>query len=612
VAARGARVVTGIARRVLSGILAGALAVGPLAGGLRAQGAMTRADYEACQVGDEAGFRAAIEAITVKALQKGLAGIDFPAIVAEEWRRAGLDDIIDKRVDISVAEVKDQSSWGTLLQSLANREKAQQLATAVAERVYRSDAVKTGLETLAENVGKSLGRQIEIATIDAAQPAMQCLQAFLGPRYGSTVARAVSATADKEFLDPSKSATAPIGTGSVLAEGGEGIAGAVVLMVRRQLANMASRIGQRLVGSVLSRLVSVAAGGVGLVLIAKEMWDLRHGVMPIISNEMKSRDTKDKVREELARTLSEQIGDHVREIGAKTAERIADVWRDFRRAHAQVLDLAERNEGFRKFVDTTRPDLLPRLDEMVALVLAEESEAGVLRRLADGTLHQIVNVVPMPGVQIAREVRSVEVALKWVALADASLPRVIEHELHRRARPETFSKASLARILSVDDRIAVTRLASLTPSARETLFEISANDLRALGRALTEGELDTLASYLTGLSSGPRERILKAVAQNPGRMQVLASSRVRDAIIGSQDQAAAVAMMLRADSGFDPQRLQEDVRLVLDGKVKPVLMWDRHPVAVYGAGVLLLLVLLILRRLFSSGKPRIRTAKPEA
>ncbi len=562
---------------------------------------MTRADYESCQGGDEAKFRTAIEAITVKALQHGLTGIDFPAVVAAEWRKGGLDEIIDKRVDIAVTEVKDETSWGKLISSLANREKAQELATAVAERVYRSDAVKTGLEMLADGVGREIGKQIEIATIDAAQPAMQCLQAFLGPRYGSTVARMVTSGADKEFLDPAK-AQAPIGAGSVLAEGGEGIAGAVVLMVRRQLANMAARLGQRLVGSVLSRLVSVVAGGIGVVLIAKEIWDLRHGVMPIIASEMKSRETKDKVKEELAATLSDQIGEHLKEIGAKTAERIVDVWQEFRRAHAKVLDLAERNAAFRAFVDTTRPDHLARLDEMTALILAEESEAGVLKRLADGTLQQIVNVAPPATLQIARESRSVDAALQWSGLAGDALPRVIEHELHRRAKPESFTRASLARILAIDDRIAVTRLASLSPSARETLFEIGGNDLRALGRALTEGELDTLASYLTGLGAGPRERILRAVAQNPGRMQVLASVRVRDAIIGSSDQAAAVAMMLRADRGLDPQRLHEDVKLVLEGKVKPVLLWDRHPMAVAAAGFIGLLLLLILRRLFSSGR----------
>jgi hypothetical protein len=611
-------------RGVLSCLLAAVLALAPVGSAARAQGLgqspraqgaqgpgaqiMTRADYEACQAGDDAKFRAAIEVITVKALQRGVANIDFRAVVDDEWRRGGLDEIIDKRVDIAVAEVREETSWGRLIQSLANKDKAQELATTVAERVYRSDAVKAGIEALAEGVARAIGKQVELATIDAAQPATQCLQAFLGPRYGATVARLMTSGAEKEFLDPGK-ASATIGTGAVLTESGEGIAGAIVLLVRRQLANMASRVGQRIVGSVLSRLVSVVAGGVGVVLIAKEIWDFRHGVMPIIAGEMKSRDTKDKVKDELARTIAEQINEHLREIGAKTAERIVDLWQEFRRAHAKVLDLAERNEVFRRFVDTTRADNLPRLDEMVGLLLGEESEAGVLKRLADGTLHQIVNIAPPASLQIARETRSVDNALKWTALAGNALPKVIEHELHRRTRPDSFSAATLSRILALDDKIAVSRLAALTPAARATLFELDGAELRTLSRALAETELDTLASYLTGLAAAPRERILKAVAQSPGRMQILASARVRDAIIGSRDQTAAVAMMLRPSTGLDIPRLQEDFRQVLDGRVQPLLLWDRHPIAVSALGVLALIMLLMVRRLFSGG--RRRAAQPQ-
>ena len=589
-----------LSRRAISIVLAISVAIGQSALPLRAQ-VTSRSDYEACQAGDETAFKAAVEGITVKALQRGVAGLDFNAVVADEWRRGGLDEILDKRVDIAVSEVKDETSWGKLIQSLANREKAQELATAVAERVYRSDAAKTGLETLATGVGKQVGKQIEIAVLDAAQPAMQCLQAFLGPRYGATVARVVTQGASKEFLDPAKAA-APIGTGAVLAETSEGLAGAVVLMVRRQLANMASRLGQRLVGSVLSRLVSVVAGGIGVVLLAKELWDLRHGVMPIIASEMKGKETKDKVKEELARSISEQINEHMKEIGSQTADRIVEVWQDFRRAHAKVLELAERNAKFRRFVDTTNADHLPRLDEMVAIVLADESEAGVIKRLDDGTLHQIVNLAPQPAVQIAREVRSVDTALKWAALAGEGLPKVIDHELHRRTKPEQFTKTTLDRILALDDRIAVARVASITPSAREALLEIDGKDLKLLARALAENELESLAGYLTGLPKEPRERILKAVAQNPGRMQILASARVRDAILGSGDQSLAVTMMLRNDSGFDLTRFQEDLHSVLDGKVKPVLLWDRHPLAVGGAGILALILLLMLQRIFSTGR----------
>ena len=100
--------------------------------------------------------------------------------------------------------------------------------------------MKKALEALAAGVGKEIGKRIELATVDTAGPATQCMQAFLGPRYGATVARIVGDDAGKEYGVDAVKGTAQVSTGQVLAEGTEGMAGTVVLVVRRQLANMAA------------------------------------------------------------------------------------------------------------------------------------------------------------------------------------------------------------------------------------------------------------------------------------------------------------------------------------------------------------------------------------
>lgn len=569
---------------------------------------ISRADYDTCRAQDEAAFRTAIEAITVKALQKGTASIDYKALVADEWRKGGLDEIIDKRVDLAVAEVRAETSWANLLSSLADTDQAQKLAVAVAERVYRSDAIKSGIEGLANGVGNAVGKSIEYASIDAAGPALMCLQAFLGPRYGTAVSRAVVADAGKEFgLDPSKSGV-DVSPGAMLRQSSDGITGAAILLVRRQLAGLAQRVGARLAGSVLSRLVSVAAGGVGLVLIAKDIWDLRHGVMPIIANEMKAADNKAKVKDELAVTIAEQIGEHVKEIGTKSADRVVEIWQEFRRNHAKVLDIAERNEPFKRFVDGVKPESLARLDEVVGLLLPAEGEPGVLKRLDDGSLNMAVNALPVAAMDIARDTRSIDAAIRWHGLAGANLGGVIEHELHKRSTPDAFTTASLNRLFAVGDKQAITRLASVSREARDTLFALDAAELKSLAKSLSDGELATLARYLSGLQQQPRERVLRAVAATPQTMQVLAVERVREAIISSRDQNAAVDMMLRSGS-FDPVAIWRDVEMVLDGRVNPLLLWDRHPMVVGAAGVVAVFFALFLMRLF---RPRRRVAKAAA
>jgi nitrogen regulatory protein PII-like uncharacterized protein len=572
---------------------------------VRAAAPISRTEYEACQARDEQGFRRAVEALTLKGLETGLANLDYRAIVADEWRRGNLDDIIDRQVDEAIGQVRDESSWFQLWSTLASRERAQELATTAAERVYRSDAIKKAIEQLAAGVGKEIGKRIELAVLDTAGPATQCMQAFLGRRYGATVAGVVSTDAGKEYsIDPAK-AGAQVTTGQVLSESSGGIAGTVVLVVRRQLANMAARIGQRVIGSILSRLVSVVAGGIGLVLIAKDIWDFRHGVLPIVATEMKSKATKDKVREEIAKTISEHIGESLKEISDKTAERVVEIWLEFRRAHAKVLEFADRNEAFKRFLDTIRPSDLPRLDEVVALVLASEGEAGVTRRLADGTLNVSVTALPPAALDIAREARSLETALKWSAVAGTSLPKVAEYEIHRRTTPDTFTKAGLQRLLALEDRLAITRLAALQPAVRESLFELDSGAVVRLARNLDETQLDSLSRYLTGLEKGPAQRVLSAVAQAPVRMAELASPRVRDAIIASRDQSAAVSMMLQVASVPDPGAVIAHTRLVLDGRISPILLWEKHGIVLGAAAVLMLMLLLILKRLLFGTRPRV-------
>lgn len=587
---------------VLLMALACTVAVFPL-GSAADAAQMSREDYEACQTSDEATFRKAVEVIIAKALADNVATVDFTALVSDHWRDGNIDQIVDDRVDLAVAEVRDETSWGNLIKSLGSKDKAQELATAVAERVYRSEAMKAALERLAIGVARDIGRRLELATSDAASPALSCLEAYLGPRYGKAVASFVTSDDKTGLTAAGDTGAATVTGGDVLQQSTGGITGVAILVLRRQMANLARRLGQRLVGTVLSRLVSTAAGGVGLVLIAKDIWDLRHGVLPIIADEMKSPSTKQKVREELATALSEQIREHVNEIAVSSSEQVVGIWQTFRRAHAKVLELAETNEGFKAYLNSLAVKQLPRLDAVVALILAEEGTPGVIRRLDNGTLNQAVMHMPPAAMEIAGADRSLETGLKWQAVAGDRIDAVVANEIYRRAKPDDFSSATLTRLLALNDRLAISRLAGVSRSARDALFELDRSDLTKLARSLSENELGSLAGYLSGLQQAPRERVLKAVATEPGTLQLIAPVRIRDAVVASHDQMAAVNMMLRPQGVLDPVAAYEDMVLAWQGRVKPQLVWEKHPVAVVMLGFVALFVLLVLRRLFNPHRP---------
>ncbi len=575
-----------------------------------ATGALTRADYEACQNRDETAFRQAIETVTYAALQRSMSSFGYKRAVDDAWRGNGLDQIVDKQVDLTISEIGKERSWGEILQSLTDSAKAQELAGAVAERVYRSEAIKKGIETVATDVGRQLGLSIEFATQDAAEPAIGCLKAFLGPRYGSTVAAIVTADAEREFGIDANTGKATLSPGAVLSDKSGSVTGAAILLVRRQLANMAGRVGARIAGSVLSRLVSVAAGGVGAVLIAKDIWDLRSGILPIVATEMKSAATKDLVRVELAKSIAEQIGEQLKDLSARSAGRIVEIWQEFRSAHTKSLELADKNPAFRSFLDRTVARNLPRLDEVVGLILATGGgEQAVLKRLADGSLDAAVNKLPVDAITIARETRSLDRGIAWAAVAGDALPRVVEHELHRRADPDSFTKTSLTRLLSLDDKLAIARLSAQKRDVRDTLFELEPAKLTSLARALVEDELAALASYLSSLDAKSRTRILAAVSDAPLKMKVLASESVRSAVLTSRDQAAAMEMMLRNGSGSATE-IGDDIRRVVDGDIAPWLIWERHPMLVLASIIPLAILLLLLWRVFGSSPKRRHPATP--
>lgn len=562
------------------------------------------ADYAACETTSESEFRAAVLAITTASLVKGTSGIDYRAAVADEWRRLDVGRTIDAEVDKAFAAIRDETSWGSLLQSLGSEDKARELTVALTERVYRSEAVKKAIEELATGVGRGLGSRLEIATSDAAGPALECLKAFLGPRYGTTVAGIVTGTAGREFEIGAAAAAGGVTAGGVLSETAGGITGAAILVMRRQLGNIAGRIGQRLVGSILSRLVAVVAGGIGLVLIAKDVWDLRYGVLPIIASELKSAESKAKVQEELATAIGDQIRDHVAEIARHASDRIVQIWKEYRAAHALVLDLAERQGDFRDFLDRQRPDALPRVDEVTALLLAAEGDAGVMRRLADGTLDEAVNRLPEPAMDIARQTRSIETALAWNAVAGARIDKVVEYEIFQRAKPSDFTRQSLERTVALTDPVAIKRLAAVPAATRDALFDLEPSVLTSAARSLNEAQLATLSGYLDRLAPAPRQRLLNRLAASPASLADLTEPRVRDAVLASRDQGAALDILLRPAAEETPAALKTDVSLALDGRIHPRILWHKHPSLVVVAALAAVVVLLLLHRLFRRPKQR--------
>jgi hypothetical protein len=180
---------------------------------------------------------------------------------------------------------------------------------------------------------------------------------------------------------------------------------------------------------------------------------------------------------------------------------------------------------------------------------------------------------------------------------------VLEYELHRATEPERLTRTGLERILRLDERVAISRLAPLSTRDLEPLLELGDADLKRLARALGAPELTSLSNYLTALERPAATQMLTVVAQNPSRMQWVAPERVREAILASRDQSAAVDMMLRGGEIMDLGEFMKHVGEVRSGAISPRLLLWRYPIGLAVMSGLALAVLLVVWRAIWGRRP---------
>ena len=107
----------------------------------------------------------------------------------------------------------------------------------------------------------------------------------------------------------------------------------------------------------------------------------------------------------------------MREIAGQAADRIVDIWHDYRKAHARVLELSEKHPRFKAFLEGVKPEQLARVDQIVAVVLSAEGEEGALRRIDDGSMQRAVEKLPDAGIEIARVKGSLVEAVDWLEVS---------------------------------------------------------------------------------------------------------------------------------------------------------------------------------------------------
>jgi hypothetical protein len=593
-------------RKVIAWILTWGAVVGLMAQAPRAalaQASLVTVDE--CRNLSDADVRDRIRDLAATSLKSELKAINYPALVNIWWAKANVNGRIDREVDTAVAKVRADTGWFDRAYSTVSKSSATRYATAVADRTYNSEGFKAALDEMATGVAKDVGTQIERATSKVSNPIIACVQTALQSRYGGAIAQVFVQESQKNLEASADQPAVKIETSDLVANNAASISGLVLIVTRRVIAQIVESLGARIAGVVASRIVSAVAGLIGLALIAKDIYQAGAGVFPIIEERMKSDETKNLIKEEVGKTIQADIGQQIETIAQETAERLYAGWLDFKQKYKRLLELSEKSATFADFLKDRRLEQLGRLGQIVDILYGSEGEKGVLDRVTNGSLNKALLDLSDAGLTIAENQKSIDKALHWVAVGGRDLPRIVDLGIYKWLSPDGLSQENLQKILSLNDKIAVARIANLSPEARELILNLPADQMRDFARRLNDRELAAFADYERHLEPTAARRLMRAVSEDPSLMQELAGEGLRQAVLSSRNQLAALNMAIHDDAGLlSYGRIIKDAELVRDGTVGYRVFWERYWLSIVIAGFILLLFLSWIRRLLF-GRPQI-------
>jgi hypothetical protein len=566
---------------------------------------------EQCNSLSDAEVQDKIRSLASDGLKAELEAINYVELVNTYWSRTGASSRIDNAVDAAVAAVRSDTSWFDRAYSKYSPNSAERYAKAIADKAYNSEVFKSAIESLATAVATDAGAQIEQATKKVSNPVLECVQAALRSRYGAAVAQAFTADA----LNKIETTNAPgvsIGTKEFILQHPDAISGVLIIVTREIVAKIAQSIGSRIAGVIASRLVGLVASGIGVILIAKDVYEAGDGAFPVIAEQMKSDKTKAIIKDEIGKSLQADITTQAGVIAQQSADRIYGLWTDFKQKYYRLFALGAKDPGFLEYLKNFSSfEKLGKLAQLVDIINVSEGEPRIFARVADGSLNKALADLDDNGLKIAAEEKSLEKALRWAAAAGNDLPRAVESGLYRWLSPDEVTPENLRKILSLNDKGAIARLASLEPAARDVILSLPADLTQRFALRLTAAQLGAFADYQRNLQPAAARRLLGLAREDPAIMQELSGEGLRQAVIGSRDQQAALNMLVHEDASLlSYGRIVKDAELVRDGAVGYRVFWERYWLSIVVAGFVLLVLLSWIRRLLF-GRPQVIIRDPK-
>lgn len=568
---------------------------------------------EACSTVDEASIQDELNRVTQAVFADALARVDTQAIVDTQWETLRVDRVVAQVVDKAATDVRNQTdTWNKFLSGWSGA-KARELTLDITNRAFGADAFRKAMDDLSAAVATDVAAQMNTLTAESSSAALYCLQTFIKSNYAPALLAVYQTEVSKATADAGVSTSdLPGGLMSVI-EAHSGALGGVGVIIatqvaRRLLVTMTSEVTDRVAGGLATRLlgragstvIPIAGWVVGAGMIAYDIWNNADGALPQIQETLKCEEVMAGIRGEIADAIRVELGPELPQVARDVANELYSQWAAVKRDIRIVLEMAAENEAFRNVMkDMETPAQLQRLVEVSGALTATSGRGAVLAAAENGALERALST-SADLTPIIDATGSLDTALDWVTAAGDSLPAVVTLEIYKHKSPADLDRATLQRLIAVNNPQAVADLALLPNDQLTTLLALSNESLRELAVALTPEQLGWLAETLKSMPQDGRNALVSRLVSKPELIAVLQQSNLLEELPPGADIDQAVAFMSgRADAlGMVNDAVSVATGPATVGMYQGKYGWGTSALVALGG---LLIMLIALRLLWAAG-----------
>jgi hypothetical protein len=526
----------------------------------------TDSTLQNCDSVDEEALQDELNSITQEVVAASAEQIDIGQIVEEQWRALKMDTIIDAQVDNAIERVKSEEDYWNKLLSSWSAETAADLTRKVTNYTFESETFQGKIDELSHHVALSISEKIALLSAQSVSAAFFCLQTFISGNYSGALVSAFEeqvrlategVTFDNEALDTSLLSI--IGQHST-ALGGIGVI--IVAQISRRLMveigeTIAERIAGRIVGRILGRagstLIPIAGWIVGAGMIAYDLYSSRDGALPQIQETLKSEEVKSGIRTEIAASIEPELKRELPQIARDISNQLFNQWRDVKRNIRQVLELSSENANFNTLLNGQKtPEELAKLVNLVGAAMPVLGHDGLLEAVDSGLFAQVF-AQPEAAFQIVSNSGSLQDAIDWSNAAGNLLDQVVATEIYKHQPAGALDKTLLEKLLAVNDKAAIQKLALLKPEALQALLTVSTSNLATLATQVEAADLEAVAGFLPTLNQTQVNQLVARVISEPATVSHLQDPALRDYLTSNNsDLDAALPFLLSPKEGTAP------------------------------------------------------------